>query len=260
MNVNTFIALVAPGAQAAQKSHGILASVSIAQAALESGWGGDAPSNNLFGIKANGWTAPNTQSLTTHEVVNGKTITVQALFRAYSSWAAGIADHAAFLVENSRYKNIIGQKNYKVACVDLQNDGYSTSPYYSQQLISLIEQYGLDKYDTATPITHIDSPKAGQVFNGDVPVYGWAVATSGVKQVGVYIDNNVPVKGIAPLTARPDVNKIVNPNGAYTDALHSGYSCTIPRSMLTAGKHTVKVAGVAGDSVPCWSTVDFIVK
>jgi hypothetical protein len=268
MNVISFIALVAPGAQAAMKSSDILACVEMAQIAEETGWLAHAPGNNVGGIKADSNWHGATQILTTEEFVwvtqNGKRVEEEVeekcLFRAYPTLAAGIADHASFLVENSRYKNIIGQKNFKVACVDLQNDGYSTSPYYSQQLISLIEQYGLDKYDTAQPITHVDSPKAGQVFTGDVPVYGWTVAASGVKQVGVYLDNNVPIKGIAPLTARPDINKIINPSGIYANALHSGYSCVIPRSMLTVGKHTVKVAGVAEDGTPCWDTVDFIVK
>jgi hypothetical protein len=268
MQAQLFISTVAPESVAAQKAHGILASVSIAQIALETGWLEHAPGNNVGGIKADSNWHGSTQVLTTEEFIwatqNGKRVEEEVeekcLFRAYPTLAAGIADHAAFLVENSRYKNIIGQKNYKVTCVDLQNDGYSTSPYYSQQLISLIEQYGLDKYDTAQSITQVDSPKAGQVFTSDVPVYGWAVAASGVKQVGVYLDNNVPIKGIAPLTARPDVNKIINSSGIYANALHSGYSCIIPRSMLTVGKHTVKVAGVAGDGTPCWSTVDFIVK
>jgi flagellum-specific peptidoglycan hydrolase FlgJ len=143
-----FINEVKTGAQAAMKVHGILASVSIAQAALESGWGSHAPGNNLFGIKQNGWAASKCQTLQTHEVIKGKTITINALFRKYASWADSITDHALFLVQNSRYKNIIKQTNFKVACVNLQNDGYSTSPYYSQELIALIEQHGLSKYDS----------------------------------------------------------------------------------------------------------------
>jgi flagellum-specific peptidoglycan hydrolase FlgJ len=150
MDTKAFIDNVLQGAVDTMHKHGILASVSIAQAALESGWGSHAPGNNLFGIKANGWTGKNVQMLATTEVLKGKTVHITAAFRAYPNWAASIDDHAAFLVENIRYKNLIRQKDFKIACVNLQKDGYSTSPYYSQTLISLIEQYGLAKYDLVT--------------------------------------------------------------------------------------------------------------
>ena len=47
-----FIAQILPGAQACQRATGIPASITIAQAALETGWGKDVMGNNLFGIKA----------------------------------------------------------------------------------------------------------------------------------------------------------------------------------------------------------------
>lgn len=146
MDVNKFIALVAPGAISARKKYGILASVTIAQAAVESGWGSHAPGNNLFGIKANGWKG-RVVNLLTGEYIKGKYIKITAAFRAYNSWTESVTDHAAFLVANKRYKNILGQKNFKTACVNLQADGYSTSPYYSQTLVSIIEAHGLAKYD-----------------------------------------------------------------------------------------------------------------
>jgi flagellum-specific peptidoglycan hydrolase FlgJ len=146
MNPNTFIATVKPGAIATMKSRSILASLSIAQAILESGWGVHAPGNNLFGIKANGWKGK-TQLLTTTEYVNGKTVTIKASFRVYDSWAESIDDHAVFIVSNSWYKNLIGCKDFKLVCQNIQKDGYATDPYYAQSLISLIEKYKLNQYD-----------------------------------------------------------------------------------------------------------------
>lgn len=49
-----FIERIAPMAMVNMRIYGILASVTIAQAALESGWGAHAPGNNLFGIKGVG--------------------------------------------------------------------------------------------------------------------------------------------------------------------------------------------------------------
>jgi flagellum-specific peptidoglycan hydrolase FlgJ len=146
MEAQIFIDKIAIGAKNTMKQRGILASVSIAQAILESGWGEHSPCNNLFGIKANGWKGA-VQTLATTEVIKGKTVHIMDTFRAYPTLEASIEDHGAFLVQNIRYKNIIGQKNFKLACQYLQTDGYSTSPYYAQTLISLIEKYGLNKYD-----------------------------------------------------------------------------------------------------------------
>lgn len=146
MKQSEFIGKVKGGAQESMKNYGILASLTIAQAILESGWGEHAPGNNLFGIKANGWKGK-TQILTTTEYVNGRAVKVKAAFRVYGSWDESIADHAKFLVTNARYKNLIGEKNYKLACQKIQSDGYATSPTYAQKLIKLIEQYNLTQYD-----------------------------------------------------------------------------------------------------------------
>lgn len=146
MKQSEFIGKVSGGAQENMKNYGILASLTIAQAILESGWGEYAPGNNLFGIKANGWKGK-TQVLSTMEYVKGRVVTVKAVFRTYGSWDESIADHARFLKANARYKNLIGEKNYKLACQKIQSDGYATCPTYAQKLIKLIEQYSLMQYD-----------------------------------------------------------------------------------------------------------------
>ena len=59
-----------------EKSHKIPALLTLAQAALESGWGEHAPGNNFFGIKAGTkWTGP-TQTLMTSEEIRGKKIRI----------------------------------------------------------------------------------------------------------------------------------------------------------------------------------------
>jgi len=108
-----FIARAARAARATAKEYGVPAAVTLAQAALESDWGrahmGDA--NNYFGIKAYdkggvpqiGPIAKGFITLPTREVVNGRSITVNARFRAYKSMADSFRDHANFLKVNSRY-------------------------------------------------------------------------------------------------------------------------------------------------------------
>jgi flagellum-specific peptidoglycan hydrolase FlgJ len=141
-----FIAKITPGAQAGMKQHGIPASLTLAQAILESGWGRHAPGNNLFGIKACGWHGK-TQILSTKEYINGSTVTVKALFRAYGSLSQSIDDHTALLSKNPRYKNLVGLKDYKAATLYVAMDGYATAKDYAAQLTAIIEQYRLYRFD-----------------------------------------------------------------------------------------------------------------
>lgn len=146
-----FIMQISRGAVEGMRKYGILPSVTIAQAILESGWGESGltkASNNLFGIKAgNGWYGY-VVKYPTKEYVNGQYIDVTADFRAYTSMDASVEDHGAFLAGLRRYGNIIGVNDYKTVCQLLQQDGYATAPNYADSLIALIEQYDLAAYDT----------------------------------------------------------------------------------------------------------------
>lgn len=126
--------------------YGILPSLTIAQAALESGWGNSAPGNMLFGIKAGSSWAGKTQLLWTHENINGVSVKVQDTFRAYDSWEESIIDHAK-LLNAPRYTAVQGNTDYVSACYEVKAAGYATDPLYAQKLIGMIEAYGLDKYD-----------------------------------------------------------------------------------------------------------------
>lgn len=131
---------------------GILASLTAAQAYCESAHGTSGltqKANNLFGMKG----AYNGQSVTmkTKEYINGKYITVDAAFRKYPSWYASIKDHSALFNRLARYSNLIGLKDYKLACTYVQRDGYATSPSYASTLISIIEKYKLYEWDNLEP-------------------------------------------------------------------------------------------------------------
>lgn len=134
---DNFINKIYPHAVEDMKQSGVLASLTIAQAILESGWGESRlaqEGNNLFGIKkGDGW--------------NGKTISLNgSQWRVYDSWLGGIQDHSK-LLQKPRYAKVIQTKDYKVACEEVRLAGYCTESDYSQKLIRLIEQYDLAKYD-----------------------------------------------------------------------------------------------------------------
>lgn len=145
---------------------GILASLTAAQAYIESGAGGSKlaqePNNNLFGMKGN----YNGQSVTfnTKEFVNGKYITVKAVFRKYPSWADSIKDHSDLFLRLDRYKNLRGETDYKTACINVQKDGYATSPVYSETLMRTIESFRLYEWDTDAVVIDEELEHATDVF------------------------------------------------------------------------------------------------
>lgn len=151
-SASEFIERVSKGAQETQKKYGVLSSISIAQAILESGWGASgltAKANNLFGVKADSSWVGAYVEMETREVYNGQEVIIVARFRAYESWAHSLADHGQFLVENSRYAEhgFFSANDYIGQAYALKEAGYATDPNYPMLLISIIQQYGLEKFD-----------------------------------------------------------------------------------------------------------------
>jgi flagellum-specific peptidoglycan hydrolase FlgJ len=148
MTPSEFIATISPAAVASMLKTKVPASVTIAQAAKESGWGEDAPGHNLFGVKADsGWHGP-TVMVSTHEFVRGKKIPIKAPFRAYPDWFGSIEDHAEFLVVNPRYvKAFMVAGNAEAFATALQAAGYATDPQYADGLINLIRGHKLTVFD-----------------------------------------------------------------------------------------------------------------
>jgi hypothetical protein len=148
MDKNGFIEKIAPFAVANAKDSGIPASLTIAQAALESNWGASrlaAEGNNLFGMKGSG--PAGSLILPTTEYRGGKSVTVNAAFRKYRSWAESIADHARLLSAN-RYAGAI-RKSGPEAARAVAAAGYASDPQYASKLIRLMETYQLTQYDEA---------------------------------------------------------------------------------------------------------------
>ena len=145
-----FIMRLTPGAVASAKATGVLASISIAQAALESAWGESGlakTGNNLFGIKADSlWRGP-TLTMNTKEFIKGQWVVVPALWRKYPSWQASIDDHAAFLKRNPRYKACFACTSASTFAKALAQAGYATDPTYADKVIGVMKQHNLMALD-----------------------------------------------------------------------------------------------------------------
>ncbi|CAH2911492.1 MAG: hypothetical protein CPSOU_2001 [uncultured Paraburkholderia sp.] len=150
MTPQDFIASISPAAKASAEVTKIPASFTVAQAALESAWGAHCPGYyNLFGIKADpSWKEPVTSQIT-NEVVNGKTITITAKFRAYPDWLGSINDHAQFLLTNKRYQPAFAYTTGALFAQAVAAAGYATDPLYAQKIVSIIKKHGLSALDMA---------------------------------------------------------------------------------------------------------------
>lgn len=158
MTKEEFIGYIGQIASQDWQERGIcLPSVVVAQAILESGWGESELATNanaLFGIKKNGWTGKTYTKAAREQKPDGTYyVVVDEEWRAYEDWEQSIVDHNDYLATREkakgvlRYKDIIGNSDYKAVCQLLKDCGYSTSLDYPQKLISLIETYELTKFD-----------------------------------------------------------------------------------------------------------------
>lgn len=144
-----FIQKIVPKAVEDYHKYRILPSITIAQAVLESGFGDSQltkKANNLFGIKAFGWKGPTMDMLTKEYRADKSSYYVMATFRAYNSWDDSIEDHSRVLMQ-SNFAAVRNAADYRSAAVALRAGGYATDPAYPSLVISIIEQYGLEKYD-----------------------------------------------------------------------------------------------------------------
>ena len=150
MKPSEFIMRLTPGAVASAKASGVLASITIAQAALESGWGESGlakTGNNLFGIKADSRWRGQTLTMNTKEFIKGQWVVVPALWRKYPSWQASMEDHAAFLRRNPRYKACFLCATASAFAKALLQAGYATDPEYANKLIALMDKHQLQALD-----------------------------------------------------------------------------------------------------------------
>lgn len=152
-----FIAKLAPYAVADMRKTQIAASLTIAQACLESADGNSGltgKANNLFGIKGTG--PAGSITLPTTEYINGRAVTVNAAFRAYRNWGESLADHTALILNGvswnrNLYRRVIGIPG-RQAAAEIAAAGYATDPRYTDKLIAIIQVNHLERYDQEAAI------------------------------------------------------------------------------------------------------------
>jgi len=146
---NAFIDRVSADAIQSQRETGVPASVTIAQAILESGWGKSGlatRANNFFGIKGEGPAGHVT--MRTREVSGGREVYVNADFRRYSTSAESFIDHGRLLRDNPRYAEAFKHTgNAERFAAEIHKAGYATDPSYTKLLTRIVQQHGLGAFD-----------------------------------------------------------------------------------------------------------------
>jgi flagellum-specific peptidoglycan hydrolase FlgJ len=145
-----FLDAIVPAARASHRLTGIPASFTLAQAALESGWGASKLSRdgcNLFGVKADkAWKGP-VLLMQTREVRGGKSVMEMARWRKYATWADCLADRVEFFKRNPRYKACFKETTGDGWCRAVAAAGYATDPHYADKLLAMIMGRNLTRFD-----------------------------------------------------------------------------------------------------------------
>jgi flagellum-specific peptidoglycan hydrolase FlgJ len=156
MTPEEFVKKYYPEAKKVEEETGFHYLITLAQGALESGWGKKALGNNFFGIK---WTEGNKQDkqlITTTEYLSRSNVkfpevikvekagklykyTVKDWFRKYATPAEGFADHINFFLKNPRYaKALLVKDNPEKFFEEIAKAGYATAPDYAEQLKAMM--------------------------------------------------------------------------------------------------------------------------
>ena len=220
MNEKEFVSYIGPLAKADMKRSGVLASVTAAQAILESGYGSSElakNAHNLFGMKANlsgnnwesSWTG-DTYTKNTKEWENGRYITISAAFRKYRTDAESIKDHSDYLTgakkgTSRRYAGLDGEKNPERAVKIIKAGGYATSPTYVQNLLAVIEKWNLTEYDK-------EGEKAMNIIM-KTGTHGMYVGAREIKYLVIHYTAGVTSK---PGSARNTASWFANPKAGGT--------------------------------------------
>lgn len=151
MSTTSFINAIGPAAKDSMRQTGLSAAFVIAEAALESAWGGSELAQrgkNLFGVKTfPGWEG-GTMSLPTREFFHGRWVTVNAQWCVYVNWIDSILAHAKFLFEEPRYHAALQVRGDVTKFAPaIQAAGYATDPQYAKKILQIADYHNLTSWD-----------------------------------------------------------------------------------------------------------------
>lgn len=149
MTPDEFVEYIGNTAGTVCARYNLPASVCIAQAILESGWGkyciGDY---NYFGRKYGGW--GQYEVCRTQEYIDGEYVTINDKFQSYDTLEEAIEDWCVLITEDWKYEDALleWQKTWDVEeFVYALAPIYATDPEYADKIISTINANDLKRFD-----------------------------------------------------------------------------------------------------------------
>lgn len=151
MDKETFIQKVAEKVRKYAPLYGICVhSPIIAQAIIESAWGKSGLASkyhNYFGLKCGSyWKGGSVNMATREEYKPGVVTNIRDNFRTYEDFDAGIRGYFEF-ISYSRYSNLKCVTNPREYCEKLKSDGYATSSKYVDNIMRVIRDNKLTRFD-----------------------------------------------------------------------------------------------------------------
>ena len=151
MDKETFIRKVAEKVSKYAPLYGIsVHSPIIAQAIIESGWGKSGLASkyhNYFGLKCgSSWKGKSVNMTTKEEYKVGTITNIRDNFRVFDDFDDGIRGYFEF-INTSRYKNLKGVKSPEEYVRRLKADGYATSSKYVDNIMRVIRDNKLTRFD-----------------------------------------------------------------------------------------------------------------
>ena len=151
MDKETFIQKVAEKVRKYAPLYGICVhSPIIAQAIIESGWGKSGLASkyhNYFGLKCgSSWKGKSVNMATKEEYKVGTMTNIRDNFRVFDDFDDGIRGYFEF-INKSRYTNLKGVKSPEEYCRRIKADGYATSSKYVDNIMRVIRDNKLTRFD-----------------------------------------------------------------------------------------------------------------
>lgn len=174
---------------AEMKRTGIPASITLAQGLLETESGNSdlvQKSNNHFGIKC--------KSTWTGESVTHTDDAPNECFRKYGKPEDSYRDHSDYLSTSARYASLfkLDAADYRGWCYGLKKCGYATNPRYPQILMSNIEKYNLQQFDSGDTSAEEEIFADAKIINQNNEIKTIAIAPVAIDEKA--IDNSLKGK------------------------------------------------------------------
>ncbi|MBA1434916.1 hypothetical protein EQ827_06605 [Lactobacillus bombi] len=223
-----FLNYLGLSAQKLASNNDLYASVMIAQALLESGWGtsglAQAPNYNLFGVKGT-YEGQSVNFSTQEDDGAGNLFSINSGFRRYPSYKESLEDYVRVLRSNEQLYGPVWRSNaptYQDATKALTGH-YATDTTYDQKLNGLIEKYNLTRFDQSpTPgeqlsVNDIVVNKVNWVVNQTQPHLS---ASAYQKQQAPVIILNHYNHSFASASKQPNVKMPVAINDEISEAIN----------------------------------------